>query len=158
VIGWLLLALAAPAAPAVVTASAPLVSLGSGERGEVEIVARIRQGFRVQANPASTPFLVPARLELGGDERVEVGSPAYPPGQPYRLRGAAEDLSVYEGEIVIRVPLEARPAAGGAEPGESVLSGRLHYQACNERMCLRPSSALVEVRVSVRPDRREGKR
>lgn len=154
--GWLLLALAmaAPAGPpAVVTVVPAAATLEAGEPGEVEVVARIEGGFRIQANPASEPFLVPARLELPGDERVHVGTPVYPPGKAYRLRGADEDLSVYQGTVVIRVPLEARPAAGDASPGETVLDGRLHYQACNELVCLRPSSATVQVRVSLRPGR-----
>lgn len=154
--GWLLLALAgtAPAGPpAVVTVAPAAVTLVAGERSEVEVVARIDEGFRIQANPASEPFLVPARLELPGDERVRVGTPVYPPGKAYRLRGADEDLSVYQGTVVIRVPLEARPVDGDASPGEIILAGRLHYQACNELVCLRPSSAAVQVRVSRRPGR-----
>ena len=153
-IGALLLALAAPAPsslPAIVRVATPAVAIVAGERGEIEIVASITEGFRIQANPASEPFLVPARLELPGDGRVRVGAPVYPPGKAYRLRGADEDLSVYEGRLVIRVPLEARAAAGDESPGETVLDGRLHYQACNELVCLRPSSAAVQVRVSLRP-------
>ena len=151
----LLFAVTAPAGPPAVVAVAPAaVTLGARERGEVEVVARIKEGFRIQANPASEPFLVPARLELPGDERVHVGAPVYPPGRAYRLRGADDDLSVYEGTLVIRVPLEARSVAGDASPGETVLDGRLHYQACNELVCLRPSSAAVQVRVSLRPSRR----
>ena len=154
--GWLLLALAttAPAdPPAVVTVEDLAVTLVAGERSEVEVVARIDEGFRIQANPASEPFLVPARLDLPGDARVRVGTPVYPPGKAYRLRGADEDLSVYQGTVVIRVPLEARPVDGDASPGEIILAGRLHYQACNELVCLRPASSTVEVRVGLRPGR-----
>jgi hypothetical protein len=133
----------------VVTVSSPRVVLGAGEHGEATILARIAEGFRIQANPASDPFLVPARLEIEADDHVEAGAPVYPPGEPYRLEGAAEELSVYRGEVLIRLPLGARRPPGG-ESGETLLRGRLHYQACNARMCLRPSSVPVEVRVSVR--------
>lgn len=154
--GWPLfvLAVAAPAGPpAVVTVAPAAVTLVAGESAEVEVVARIDEGFRIQANPASEPFLVPARLDLPGDARVRVGTPVYPPGKAYRLRGADGDLSVYQGTVVIRVPLEARPVDGDASPGEIILAGRLHYQACNELVCLRPSSSAVEVRVGLRPGR-----
>ena len=149
-IAWIVLALATPGPPPVVTVSSPRVFLSAGERGEAAILARIEEGFRIQANPASDPFLVPARLEIEADDHVEAGAPAYPPGEPYRLEGAAEDLSVYRGEVLIRLPLVARRAPGEAG-GERLLRGRLHYQACNARMCLRPSSVPVEVWVIVRP-------
>ena len=74
----LLLALlaAAPAGPpAVVTVTAPGMILAGGERGVAEIVAIVRRGFRIQANPASEPFLVPALLEIEEDERAHVGAP-----------------------------------------------------------------------------------
>jgi hypothetical protein len=82
--------------PAVVTVEAKAVSLAVGERGVLEVVATIREGFRIQANPASRPFLVPAHLELEPTARLELGPPEYPPGKAHRLRGTTEDLSVYE--------------------------------------------------------------
>jgi len=134
-----LLAASAAGPPVVVTVTASRVILSPGERAELEVVATIGEGFRIQANPASQPFLVPALLEIEEDARVDVGSPEYPPGRPYRLQGTSEDLLVLE--------------------------GRLRYQARNEQVCLRPSSAPVRVPVSIRPadltrgaDREEGRR
>jgi hypothetical protein len=154
VISPLLFALFAPAPagpPVVVTATVPNLVLYAGERGEVEVVATIRRGFRIQANPASEPFLVPALLEIEADDRVHVDSPEYPPGKPYRLQGTAADLSVYEGRLVIRVPVTARRRVGTGSSDDVVLEGRLRYQACNEHVCLRPSSVPVRARVSLRP-------
>ena len=143
---------AAPAGPpVVVTATVPKLVLYAGERGELEVVASIARGFRIQANPASEPFLVPALLEIEGDERVHVGAPEYPPGKPYRLQGTAADLSVYESRLVIRVPVTAHRGPGTGSSDDVVLEGRLRYQACNERVCLRPSSVPVRARVSLRP-------
>jgi hypothetical protein len=153
VIAALLLSLIGPGPegpPVVVTVEALRVSLAVGERGALEVVASIRKGFRVQANPASRPFLVPAQLELEPTEGLELGPPEYPPGKPYRLRGTTEDLSVYEGEVAIRVPVKARAGLVGGTGDEVVLLGRLRYQACNERVCLRPAEAPVEIRVRCR--------
>jgi hypothetical protein len=151
VIAPLLVALVAPAPPVVVTATARTVTLSAGQRGEVEVVARIGKGFRIQANPASQPFLVPLLLEFDEHERVDVGSPEYPPGEPYRLRGTTEALSVYAGQVAIRVPVTAPRGPGTRFSGDVVLAGRLRYQACNEEVCLRPSSVPVLVRVTLRP-------
>jgi hypothetical protein len=146
VIAPLLLALVATdraGPPVVVTVEAPVLSLAVGERGTLEVVASIRKGFRIQANPASLPFLVPAQLEVDTHDRLELQPPEYPPGKPHRLRGTSEDLSVYEDRVVIRVPVKMR--AGALD--EVVVTGRLRYQACNETVCLRPAEAPVEMRV-----------
>jgi thiol:disulfide interchange protein DsbD len=159
VIGLLLLTVAvqAPAIPKVIVSVAEPeeVEIAVGGSAVVEIVATIKEGFRIQANPASDRFLVPASLELEDDERIRLGPPEYPPGKPYRLRGASEDLSIYKGTAVIRVPVEA--ALSSAPGGESVaviLEGRLRYQACNDVVCLKPSSVPVRLPVRIEPSRK----
>lgn len=151
----LLLALAtvAPAAPpAVVTVAEPdELRVVAGGRAEARLVVTIEEGFKIQANPASNPFLVPATLELEADARVRLGAPEYPPGKPYRLPGAASDLSIYEGTFVIRVPLHASGVAPEGAASDVVLEGKLRFQACNRERCLRPSSVAVRVPVKIAP-------
>jgi thiol:disulfide interchange protein DsbD len=159
VIGLLLLTVAtqAPAIPKVVVsvAEAEGVSVVAGGRVVARVVATIAEGYRIQANPAAEPFLVPASLELEGNERVRVGQPEYPIGKPHRLQGADDDLSIYEGTVVINVPLEAtRSARANEESVEVTLEGRLRYQACNDAVCLKPSSVPVRLRVRIqRPEK-----
>ena len=152
-IGLLLLVLGVqePAIPRViVTIQVPEgVRLVEGHAAEARIVATIADGFKIQANPAADRFLIPTRLQFEPDERVRVGPPKYPAGQPHRLQGAASDMSVYEESVEIRVPLEA---AGSPPPhasiAEIVLQGSLRFQACNAVICLKPSS--IPVRLPVR--------
>jgi hypothetical protein len=143
--------LAAPPPPAVVTLVEPeLVTLVPGGTAEARLAFTIADGFKLQANPASDRFLVAAELELEADELIHTGSPVYPPGKPYRLRGASSDLAIYEGSFAVAVPLEAwagAPEATTSGP-EVVLEGVLRYQACNPERCLRPST--IPVRFPVR--------
>jgi hypothetical protein len=156
VIGLLLLTVAtqAPAIPkAIVSVAEPQeVRIVAGERTVARLTATIEEGFRIQANPASDRFLVPASLDLEADEHVRVGTPEYPPGKPYRLQGAADDLSIYEETVVIRIPLEAvhSPASDGGSV-EVTLEGTLRYQACNDVVCLKPASVPVKVPVRIEP-------
>jgi hypothetical protein len=86
---------------------------------------------------------------------VWIGSPDYPPGKPYRLQGASEDLSIYEGRVEFRIPLEVPPSS--APDGESVelmLEGTLRYQACNDFVCLKPPSVPVRLPVRIEPSGR----
>lgn len=148
---------AAPAPPVVVTVATPeAVRVVVGATVQARVVVTIKEGFRIQANPASEPYLVPARLTLAGNDRVRVGLAEYPAGRPYRLRGASSDLSIYEGTFVIRVPLEA-PRSAGTEAISGldlVLEGTLQYQACNNVVCLKPSSIRARVPVRIEPERR----
>ena len=154
-IGLFLLALStqAPAIPkVVVTIEAPeAVSVVEGESAEARIVATIKDGFKIQANPAADRFLIPARLQFEPDDRVQVGPPEYPAGKPYRLQGATLELSIYEKSVEIRVPLEATRSAQPADTSstEIVLQGSLRFQACNAVVCLKPSSVPVRLRVRI---------
>jgi hypothetical protein len=149
-------ALAGP--PAAVTVETPDVRVEAGGTAEARVTVRIRPGSRVQANPAAEEFLVPLTVELSERPPVRVGLPVYPPGRPHRLRGATRDLLTYEGAVRVRVPLRVD---GDAAPDRGevvvVLSGSLRYQACDDRVCLRPSTVPLRlvVRVSA-PPRREG--
>jgi hypothetical protein len=131
----------------VVTVSPP-TELVVPARGaaDARLEIKIKEGFHIQANPASERYLVPARLELQEDPRLRLGKPVYPPGRPHRLKGADKDLSTYEGTFDIRVPLEAN----GPQPATLAIEGRLHYQACNDRVCLRPASVPVRIRLRIR--------
>jgi hypothetical protein len=145
----LLLAQASPAPP-VVSVSPPVeLVLAPGAAAEARLEVTIKQGFHIQANPASEKYLVPARLELDENPRLRLGQPTYPPGRPHRLKGADKDLSTYEASFVIRLPVEA----SGTEPGALAIEGRLHYQACDDRVCLRPTSIPVCIPVRITADR-----
>ena len=137
----------AASAPAVVTLTEPApVTLVPGSKAEGRLAVTVKQGYHVQANPASEPNLVPLRLEMESGSRVRAARPIYPPGKPYRLAGAESDLSIYDGTFEIRLPLDA---PRGAAPGEVTLKGALHYQACNDRICLRPASVPASLVVTV---------
>ena len=133
--------------PPVVTVSAPeAVTVAAGKKAEARVEVKVKEGFRVQANPASEPYLIPLRLEMAETPRVRPGTPVYPVGRPYRLQGTEKELSTYEGTFEIRVPVEV---AAGASPGDERLEGVLRYQACDARICLRPTSVPVSLPVQV---------
>lgn len=67
---------------------------------------------------------------------------AYP--KPEELKVGNEMLSVLTGTFTIETHFKA-PEGASAGPGEMV--GKLHYQACNNQMCFRPST--IEVRLPI---------
>ena len=77
---------------------------------------------------------------------ITPGDPVYPPGKPYRLEGNPKDFSTYEDTFEIKVPVRVDAKA---KPGEYSLKGKLRYQACDDRVCLPPTTIPVEIRLQV---------
>ncbi len=94
----------------------------------IRVSLEIRDGWHVNANPASLDFLIPTQIE--GRLRQVV----YPPGETFRFSFAEEELSVYSGRTTIR---------GQVGPDEPSL--RLIYQACDDRRCLPPVTETLTV-------------
>ena len=142
-----LLAISPP--PVVTLEPPPPVVLVPGRPATARLSLRIQSGFHLQANPASAPYLVPLTLALRPAGGVLAGPVVYPPGRPWRLAGSDQVLSVYTTGLELLVALEASPelATDGA------LQGELRYQACDERVCLRPASVSVGLPFRARPDK-----
>jgi uncharacterized protein YyaL (SSP411 family) len=103
--------------------------------GRVAVRMTIDEGWHVNANPASLPFLVPTRVDL--QDGVAAAGIEYPGGRTFQPDFAPEPLRVYAGEVAIAVRL--------AEPLAAPLGASVRYQACDERSCLPPSVSRAEV-------------
>jgi len=90
----------------------------------------IRDGWHVNANPASHDFLIPTRLEGKG---AEVRDVSYPEPRTLRATYADEQVSVYEGTVELTGKLRGEPSLA------------LTYQACDAERCLRPVTVEVTV-------------
>ena len=111
------------------------VAMTVGGDTKARITVSVTPGYHIQANPASTEFFVPTKLQLRAKGGVRPKAPVYPPGLPYRLEGMPDEFMNYEDTFEIAVPLQA---SDSARPGEHVLKGTLRYQACDDRSCLFP--------------------
>ncbi len=126
-----------------VTIQSPIeVRLAPGESKDLEIRVTVAEGFHVQANPAANEFLIPLELELESDEELDIGEVRYPPGETHRLNGTEEDLLTYDGTFAVTVSIGAPDSAAR---GTQNVRGRLRYQACDDRSCLRPATIAFEL-------------
>ena len=148
VISIFLFAVAAGAAEAPVVSfpDSPPAQLKAGGKVEAALSITVKQGVHVQANPASETYLIPTKLELTAVNDITPGKPAYPKGKELKLDASSPPLAVYDGTFQIKVPLEAKSSA---KPGKYTLSGKLSYQACDDRMCLPPTSTPVKLNVQI---------
>jgi thiol:disulfide interchange protein DsbD len=105
----------------------------SGDDVRGVITAVIENGWHINSNKPLDEFLIPSELKL---ESAQLTGVQYP---QHILRGftfsGGKELAVYEGTI--RIPFTAKLASGATS-----ITAKLHYQACNDKVCLPPRNAM----------------
>lgn len=130
----------------VVTATVEEVKLSAGGAGEAAVRLDIAQGYHVQANPASDKFYVATELRSEPLDGLTAGKPVYPAGHQIKLGFSEKPLSVYEGSVVIKLPLRADAAAS---KGRRTLRARVRVQPCNDEACLQPREIDAPIPVTI---------
>jgi DsbC/DsbD-like thiol-disulfide interchange protein len=132
--------------PIVTIIPAEQVAIVKGQTVQLSVRAKIKQGFHVQANPASDEFLIPTTLTVDAGKDIVPGEPVYPGGHPYRLKGSTDDLLTYEDEVLISLPVKVMDSAPA---GTTSITGKLRFQSCDDRRCFPPRSISVEIPVKI---------
>ena len=123
-------------------------NLAKGESGEAIVRLRILDGYHINANPASFPYLIPTQLDLTPASGIEVGSITYPTGLTKKFSFSPDQpIAVYEGETDLRVRLTA---AKTAQSGQHNLSAKLRVQACDDQVCYAPGTMDLTLPVTVK--------
>jgi hypothetical protein len=124
------------------------VSIRPGAKFATTLLATIKPGFHVNSSKPVQEYLIPTRVELLDAPLFVLEKADFPPGEMKAFGFAPdEQLSVYEGTV--RVPLTLR-AKVRAAAGNHNLRLAFHYQACNDRFCLRPAQREVGLKVVLR--------
>jgi thiol:disulfide interchange protein DsbD len=103
-------------------------------KGVLRVTARLAEGWHVNSHTPSEDYLIPTTVALDAGGGVTAGEARYPEGQPVKFSFSDKPLSVYQRAFEITVPLTWQ----GAPP--EALSGRIDFQACNDKQCLAPAS------------------
>jgi len=118
-----------------------------GTSQTVDFTVQVKNGFHVNSNTPSDEFLIPLKFTFAPDGPVQVEGIEYPKPSMEKLEFSPKPVSVFQGEFRARARIKA-PA--NAPSGTTQLSGKLRYQACNDRMCLPPRTLDVKVPVEIR--------
>jgi thiol:disulfide interchange protein DsbD len=99
------------------------------------VTATILSGWHINSNKPLDDFVIPTKLSFDGTELV---SAEYPPHtvRTFTFSGG-QKLAVYEGTI--QIPFTAKLQTG------DTIKGKLHFQACNDTVCLPPRDAEVMI-------------
>jgi len=106
---------------------------GSDVRGIV--TATIQSGWHINSNKPLDDFVIPTKLSFDDADLVSAEFP------PHTVRSFTfsgdQKLAVFEGTV--QIPFTAKLKSGDA------IHGKLHYQACNDNVCLPPRDAEVTI-------------
>ena len=132
----------------VVRANPEEVTIAAGESGEAVVRLRIVDGYHVNANPPTYPYLKPTELELTPADGIAVERITYPDPLTKSFSFSPDKpLAVYEGEVTLKARLTADKAS---KPGIHNLSAKLRVQACDDKVCYAPGAIDLVVPVNVK--------
>jgi thiol:disulfide interchange protein DsbD len=121
------------------------VTAKAGTVVSTKLVAQLRSGYHCNSDKPSDEYLIPLKLTWTAAP-LEVAEIAYPKPQMEKYSFSEKPLSVYTGDFEIVTKFKV-PAS--APPGPAVLTGKLRYQACTDRMCLPPKTVDVSLPITV---------
>ncbi len=112
-----------------------------GQTVDVKLSAKVAPGYHVNSDAPDDPYLIPLRLTW--DKPVlEPAATRFPAPQRVKVAFSDKPVAIFSGAFDIVVTFRA--PANVADMG--VMSGKLRYQACNDRECLQPK--VVPIRLS----------
>lgn len=123
------------------------IEIPAGGSAEATVRLTIQEGFHLNANPPTYPYLIATELNIPPADGVSVGFISYPDGISRKFEFAEEPLSVFEGETSLRVLLNADKSA---LQGPVNLSGELRVQACDDEVCYPPGKLQVTIPTTIK--------
>ncbi|MEA2163789.1 MAG: thioredoxin:protein disulfide reductase [Thermoanaerobaculia bacterium] len=119
-----------------------VVNARTGDDVRGVVTATIESGWHINSNKPLDDFVIPSALQLD-ETTAHLVSADYPAHtvRAFTFSGG-QKLAVYEGTISI-------PFAATLKAGVTSIKGKLHYQACNDNVCLPPRDAEVTIDTAV---------
>ena len=127
-------------APAVTYLFPEQVTIAAGKPTGVDLHFRIAPGLHINSHSPREAELIPTTLKFD-DSAVTLKGATFPPGTDIAFAiDPSDKLSVYTDEFVIQARIVA-PA------GNHLVQAKLHFQACNNAMCMPPKTIPVAIDV-----------
>ena len=121
-------------------------SFQSGSVAKIAIVLSIEDGWHVNAHNPTYDYLIGTSVELQSMEGVIIADIRYPEGSLLQFGFADDLLRVYDGAAPIFLTLKLSEKI---KPGAYTLPATVLVQACNDQVCLAPSSVAVDVSLTI---------
>jgi len=122
---------------------------GRGGSFQIAVVMNIRPGFHVNAREKSEEYLIATDLKAQLPSGFTTGDVVYPKGKLETFTFSKKPLNVYQGTVILRLPVNALATA---PLGEQHIPLKLRYQACNDEYCLPPATLPLDAVVKIAAD------
>ena len=119
------------------------LTIKRGATNDVKLKAELQPGFHVNSNAPADEFLIPLKLTWA-KEPLETEQVTYPKPQFEKYAFSPNPVSVFGGTFEIGTRFKALPSSN---PGLAQMTGKLRFQACNNKECLPPRT--IDVRFTV---------
>lgn len=117
------------------------VNVPAGRAMKVALHFRVGEGLHINSHTPREGFLIPTTFSIPETSGVKLGRANYPAGSDLTLSfDPTNKLSVYTGEFAIDAEIVAAK-------GDHLVEAKLHYQACNNSVCLPPKTITVPIDV-----------
>lgn len=122
--------------------------LPMGVTRQIVATFRVPTGQHLYGEPVPDG-LVAAAIELDDNDGILSYEPVTPPTAPLTLSGSGDTLQVYEGDVVLRLPVaqNARHMQKDDDGRFVTISGQVRWQACDDVECFLPESMPFSFRV-----------
>ncbi len=137
--------LSAQTSPQLAVTPPEQITVKRGATATVKVTATLSDGFHLNSHTPAEDFLIPLTLKWAAGP-VEAGEVTYPKPQTVKVPFQEKPLSVLTGKFELATQFKV-PA--GASPGPVIVTGKLRYQACNDKSCFPPKTLDVKVPVEV---------
>jgi hypothetical protein len=115
------------------------VTVPAGRPYKLTLHFRVAPGLHINSHTPHDEFLIPTVFSIPGSKQVRMLSINYPAGVDATLStNPKEKLNVYTNEFILDTQIVA-------EPGNHLVEGKLHYQACDEHECMPPKTIPVTI-------------
>ncbi|MEX1138448.1 MAG: cytochrome c biogenesis protein CcdA [Bacteroidota bacterium] len=118
----------------------------AGSVARVAVTLAIEDTWHVNSHIPTYDYLIGTALEIEPVEGIIVSDLRYPAGHHQQFDFADEPLSVYDRTVTIFLSLRLSEKL---EPGEYRVPAKLRVQACNDQVCLAPSTMPLEILLPV---------
>ena len=109
---------------------------------QAKIPVTVMGGFHVNSNKPSEEYLIPLKLTWTATGALQAGTIVYPKPTQEKYEFAEKPLSVLTGSFDLVANFKVAP---DAQAGPGAVSGKLRYQACNNRACFPPKTVNVTI-------------
>lgn len=120
----------------------------AGSSFHAAVMVDIEDGWHVNAHKPTLDYLIGTTVSVDQVPGFSVLDTQYPEAEMLTFGFTEEALAVYEGEVPVFLNIQTSDTL---DPGSYTLKGRARVQACNDEVCLAPSTIDVNIPVEVSP-------